>query len=71
MKGQLLGPSIALVACRSVPSRDCCNRPLSVHCPSTIMWYPRYPVDEVEDVEDEEKEIVQLLTGKFDRRLIG
>jgi hypothetical protein len=32
-----------------------------------MMWYPQYPVDENEEV----KEIMQLLTGKFDRILIG
>jgi hypothetical protein len=65
MIGQLLGPSTALVACRSVEIAVTVH---CVHCPSMMMWYPRYPVDEI---EDEEKEIVQLLTGKFDRRLIG
>jgi hypothetical protein len=32
-----------------------------------MMWYPQYSVDE----NEEEKEIVQLLTWKFDRILIG
>jgi len=35
---------------------------------TVMVWYPQYPVDED---KEEEKEIDQLLTGKFDRILIG